>query len=141
MELKLDGYCGLYCGACPVMLGTKAGTEANACHGCKSEKPAGFCAECGIKACARGRGYEFCHECGELQTCERIRQFMADEKWPYHQGVMKNLEIISRDGVERWLAEQERRWRCAECGAAHSWWDETCRECGQAVSSYKADLD
>jgi len=41
MEFVLQGYCGLYCGACPIMLNTKAGAGTEQCYGCKSEQPAG----------------------------------------------------------------------------------------------------
>jgi len=141
MEFVLDGYCGLYCGACPVLLKTRAGDEPAPCYGCKSNYISQHhCATCDIKACARQKGYAFCHECAELNTCERMHTFMAAPEWPYHQSVLKNLECVERDGLQPWLEEQAKRWRCPQCGAAHSWWDETCRQCGAAVSSYRADL-
>jgi hypothetical protein len=140
MDFVLDGYCGLYCGACPVMLEAKAGKAANPCYGCKSERPAGHCVTCAIKACAREKGYAFCDECAELSTCEKMQAFMVDPQWPYHQGVLKNMETIRRDGLAQWLEVQDRRWRCPSCGASHSWWDETCPQCRQAVANYRADL-
>jgi hypothetical protein len=141
MEYILDGYCGLYCGACPVMLGTRAGTEAHPCFGCKSELPAGHCATCGIKACARSKGYDFCGECADLGACDQMQKFLTDPQWPYHQGVLKNMEVIRRDGVTAWLEVQDKRWRCASCGTPHSWWQETCSQCGKPVVSYRADLE
>jgi hypothetical protein len=122
------------------MLETKAGTGTNLCYGCKSEQPAGYCATCGIKACARSKGYAFCGECADLSTCEQMREFMTDPKWPYHQGVLKNMEMIQRNGVVKWLEVQDKRWRCTNCGTSHSWWDETCSKCGQGVANYQADL-
>jgi hypothetical protein len=141
MEFKLDAYCGLYCGACPALLGTRAGTEKQPCHGCKSvQHPERYCATCGIKACARSRGLPFCSECAQLFTCKQMQSFIADEQWPYHRGVLKNLESIHACGPEAWLAAQETRWQCAACGAACSWWDEICPRCGQPVPGYRADL-
>jgi hypothetical protein len=141
MEFVLDGYCGLYCGACPALLGTKAGTEANPCYGCKSEcVRAGHCVTCDIKMCARQRGYSFCDECQELSHCEKMQTFMADEKWPYHAAVIKNFELIRLQGIDKWLEGQEKRWQCANCGTSQSWWDETCQQCGQAVENYRADI-
>lgn len=140
MEYVLDGYCGLFCGACPVMLETKAGKAENPCHGCKSEQVAGFCASCGIKACARSRGVEFCFECAELQSCKRLSDFMQQTDYPYHQAILKNLDVIRQQGIGKWLEMQDNRWRCGSCNNSHSWWDETCPQCGQAVDSYKADL-
>lgn len=141
MEFIPHGYCGLYCGACPIMLATKTGTGTDQCHGCKSEQPTGYCAVCGIKTCARGKGYEFCDECSAVDTCELMREFMNDAHWPYQQLVASNMASIRQHGLSTWLEQQEQRWRCADCGAPHSWWDETCPRCGHAVASYKADLE
>ena len=40
MAFILDGYCGLYCGARPNLLHTKAGTGTERCYGRKSKKQA-----------------------------------------------------------------------------------------------------
>ena len=135
-----DGYCGLYCGACSMVLDTKAGKAEKPCYGCKSEAPAGHCAECAIKACDQSKGYEFCIECVEISTCEKMQHFIHDPEYPNGLGVMKNMERIQWVGVETWLVEQERRWRCGNCGNSYFWYDDTCPNCGQPVASYKADL-
>lgn len=142
MEYVFDGYCGVYCGACPTVLATKAEeiAETMQCYGCKSEKPTGYCATCGIKACAQGKGYEFCHQCNELETCELMQKFISDKQWPYGQCVLKNMEAIQVIGLPKWLEMQDKRWRCKNCGASYSWYHETCPQCGQVVASYKADL-
>jgi hypothetical protein len=140
MDFILHGYCGLYCGACPIMLITKAGTGTERCYGCKSEQPTGYCAMCGIKVCASRKGYAFCDECADLNTCELLQKFVDDPKWPYQRNVLKNMDMIRSDGLTKWLEGQEKRWRCANCGAPHSWWDATCPQCGQAVASYMADV-
>jgi rubrerythrin len=69
-----------------------------------------------------------------------MQKFLKDANWPYQQIVSNNMESIQRDGLSKWLEAQEQRWRCPTCGASHSWWDETCPQCDQAVASYKADL-
>jgi hypothetical protein len=136
----MDGYCGLYCGACPVMVKTKNGEGDNPCFGCKSEHPAGHCADCAIKKCASAKGYDFCNECRSLSQCELIKQFASDPKWPYHAGIFKNLETLHKDGVGEWLLAQQKRWICRTCGTNQTWWDETCSHCGGHVDNYKADL-
>ena len=142
MDFILHGYCGVYCGACPVVLETKDGRigEDKQCYGCKSEKPTGYCATCGIKVCAQRKGYEFCNQCGELKTCELMQKFVSDKQYPYGQCVLKNMETIRVMGLPKWVEMQDGRWRCKNCGASYSWYEETCRQCGQAVASYKADL-
>lgn len=140
MNYVYDCYCGLYCGACTMMLDTKAGKTDKPCYGCKSEAPAGHCATCAIKACARGKGFEFCIECAELPTCEKMNHFINDPEYPNGLCVMKNMQTIQQVGLPQWLADQELRWQCKNCGTPHSWWDETCPKCGQTVDSYKADI-
>lgn len=140
MDFILHGYCGLYCGACPNLLNTKSGTGTEPCHGCKSEQSAEYCASCDIKACAQGRGYEFCDECSEFSTCESMQKFLKNANWPVEQIISNNMESVRRNGLSQWLEMQERRWSCTNCGAAHSWWDEICPECGQAVASYQAEV-
>jgi len=142
MEYVLDGYCGVYCGDCPALLATKTGTidVDRQCYGCKSQKPTGYCATCGIKICAQRKGYEFCEQCGELKTCDLMQKFVSDQQYPYGRCVLKNMEMIRDEGLSNWLEMQDKRWRCKTCGAAHSWYHETCPQCGQAVADYKTDV-
>ena len=142
MDFILHGYCGVYCGACPILLVTKAGKldETQQCYGCKSDKPTGFCSTCAIKACAQQKGYEFCNQCSELKICGLMSKFISDQQYPYGGCVLKNMERIRDISLPTWLEMQEERWRCKNCGASHSWYDETCSRCGHAVASYKADL-
>lgn len=45
--------------------------ETIVCDGCSAEgRHIGFCAECGIRACALGRGFATCAECEEL-PCDK----------------------------------------------------------------------
>jgi predicted RNA-binding Zn-ribbon protein involved in translation (DUF1610 family) len=151
MEFKLDAYCGLYCGACPVMLAQQNGNlealaksnglepEAVRCLGCKSEKVSVFCTSCKIRPCASGKGFDFCFQCDKL-PCAPFIAFRDSEEWPYHAAVPKNLERVQQVGVDVWLEEQDTRWRCPKCGTKFAWQDETCKSCGEKVSNYKADL-
>jgi hypothetical protein len=140
MEFVLDAYCGLYCGACPNLLATKTGIGNNLCLGCKSEQPTAYCATCGIKSCNQNKGYEFCYQCTEINSCELLKKFISDSQWPYQQGVLKNMEMIHNEGKKKWLEDQEKRWHCTNCGTPQSWFTETCPQCGQTVGDYKADL-
>ncbi len=140
MEFVLHAYCGLYCGACPILLNTKEGTGTEQCHGCKSEQPTNYCAVCGIRACAQSRGLAFCNECPEYEGCALMDKFLQDMNWPYQRAAARNMESIRQLGISAWLDAQKRRWLCANCGAAHSWWDERCAQCGHATANYSADL-
>ena len=142
MEFVLDCYCCVFCGACPVMLATQAGTidADQQCYGCKSEKPTGYCTASGIKTCALHKGFEFCIQCESITTCSLMEAFTSDVQYPYGQCVLKNMEMIQTTGLQNWLEDQEKRWRCEHCGEPHSWYDETCPKCGLAVINYLEDL-
>jgi hypothetical protein len=92
---KLIACCGLDCEVCDARVATvtndDALREATArkwsemnnspeitaatinCLGCRTEGTKfGYCAMCGIRSCALGRGFETCGECAELDTCPTV---------------------------------------------------------------------
>jgi predicted RNA-binding Zn-ribbon protein involved in translation (DUF1610 family) len=151
MEFTYDAYCGLYCGACTIMLANQNGeleslakqwemkVDDLKCFGCKSGQVAIFCTDCEIKACAEDKQLDFCFQCDEF-PCARMIEFRDDEKYPYHQVVFNSLEDIRQKGIDTWLKEQDARWSCPNCGERFAWRDEVCKHCGGAVSNYTADL-
>lgn len=143
MKVRYDSYCGLNCGACPVgraneMDDTEAikkmATEWETplenlkCTGCKTEALSGYCKNCEMRVCARGKSLEFCHECSEY-PCELITRFRND-KASHHSAVFKNLENIKTRGLIAWLKGEETRWACQDCGSKFTWYTESCEKCG-----------
>ena len=140
MKYVLDGYCGLYCGACPNLLGAKAGAEQDTCFGCKSPAvSSGWCAICDLKACARAKGWDFCYQCADY-PCPKLEAFKNSQEYPYHQEVYDYMAVIAQEGVESWLEKMKIRWACPECQQEASWWDLTCQHCGQKLNGYKKPL-
>ncbi|KPK70022.1 hypothetical protein AMJ82_04235 [candidate division TA06 bacterium SM23_40] len=147
MELRYDSYCGLYCGACPVLRANRDGRveevagewkmkpEDLRCHGCKTETLSSFCTSCDIKKCAEDEDVEFCFDCSEF-PCKRLVAFKDDE-CAHHSIVLKNLEAIRERGLDDWLAEQKSRWSCPECGVGSAWYEKECGACGATLYSCK----
>lgn len=145
MEFKYDTYCGLYCGACEVLVATKNGDVEKAakawnmkpeelrCHGCKTGTISSFCSTCDIKKCAEDKRVDFCFQCDEY-LCARLVEFKND-KYPHHSVILKNLDFIRGKGINKWLEEQEARWSCPNCGAKFSWYDQVCKKCGEKLYS------
>jgi predicted RNA-binding Zn-ribbon protein involved in translation (DUF1610 family) len=52
---------------------------------------------------------------------------------PHVGACTANLEAIRSSGVERWLSEQDARWRCPACGARIAWYSLACSGCGRGV--------
>jgi hypothetical protein len=152
-EIKLDGYCGLYCGACDIFrlsekarqIGVKAQwqempeqfkkviKEADiVCHGCKSDTVFAGCKACPIITCAKKRGVESCALCRKypcftikaMHIVVRLRKL--DKKLPHLTVRKPNLEFIRKNGLIRFLSEQEEAWKCPQCGSQFSWYKKQC---------------
>ena len=161
-EIKLDGYCGLYCGGCDIYrlsekawrTGVKAKWEEMperfrkaikeadiVCHGCKSDIVFSGCKVCPMVKCARKKGVENCSLCGKypcfyftmMNIVVRLRKL--DKKLPHTSARKPNLEFIHKSGLDRFLGEQEKAWKCPQCGSRLSWYLEQC-SCGKANERY-----
>jgi hypothetical protein len=136
-------YCGLFCGACPVLVATRetGGLDAEGgkkleCSGCRSESTPPWCAECGLKSCARERRLDFCGQCGEY-PCAKFVSFRDDPRYPYHGECPEYLSAISEKGWRAWLSDMEGKWTCPDCGRPAAWWDETCQACGIRMPGFR----
>ena len=132
-------YCGLYCGACPVFLATRtdgglAATDGTrlACDGCRSDRLPPWCAECGLKACARKKGLAFCGECSEY-PCVPYAGFRDAREFPYHLDCPGYLKAIKAIGAAAWLSSMEEKYRCPACSKPISGGGGSCPSCGSPV--------
>lgn len=151
-EFDYGAYCGLYCGACAILVATESNevekllereeaagytVEQLTCHGCRTDVLACFCADCEMRLCARERGVAFCAGCADY-PCVHNRAFQADEH-PHHSVVIKNLDAIRERGAGAWLAEQAERWKCPSCGARFTWYEDKCGSCGSELYDCRAE--
>lgn len=156
-----DSYCGLYCGACDILVADKTGhkgqfahfwnksvlrkflniqeigyTEEDLefkCNGCKSDEVFINCRPCAMRNCAKMKGVEHCTECSDY-PCKTWLLLKKGEKVLKHLGdKQSNLKTIKEKGVDFWLAEQEKRWQCPECGTNFAWYSTHCRNCGKKI--------
>jgi hypothetical protein len=151
MAFRYDTYCGLYCGACPVLVANETGQLAETarkwdmkpeelvCGGCKSGVECVYCRSCRLKACAQDKQIESCVECAEY-PCLQLIDFRNDSH-PHHSAVLGNLSRIRKIGVRNWLTEQKTRWSCSMCGTRFTWYDETCAQCGSRLYNCRSEDD
>jgi hypothetical protein len=147
--------CGLYCGVCGVyyatrdsnqkflekLLGVYQGkipglenltTDDLLCDGCLSDRKSIFCRACAIRDCTGEKGYVGCHECKDW-PCEHIENF------PMPVGKKVILRAIPHwraHGTERWVADEEARYVCPDCGNQIFRGARRCNRCGMPL-----DLD
>ncbi len=147
--------CGLYCGVCGIYYATRDNNvkfmdkligvyegkvfgqnevtrEDLSCGGCLSDHPSIFCRVCAIKDCTREKGYEGCHECADW-PCEHVENF------PMPVGkkvIMRAIPYWREHGTEKYVADEEARYVCPDCGNPIFRGAKRCNQCKVAV-----DLD
>ncbi len=151
MKPRYDSYCGLFCGACPIMVANAKGNleeKAKAwdmdpkdlvCTGCKTRTLAAYCEDCVMRLCARDRELDSCVEC-EDYPCNSFETFQRD-RFPHHTLIVNNLAEICKVGAETWVAEQKKRWSCPKCGEQFTWYEDECAKCGEKLYDACAEED
>jgi hypothetical protein len=142
-EVNPDSYCGIYCGACSVSMHGVTGRtdgfvaclgsvpkEDLACSGCKSDTLYNGCRVCGFRECAGVKGVEHCIDCVDY-PCKMFKKWQSAAKFlPHVREAAISLATIKRDGADTWLAAQNKRWSCPDCGEPFSWYTSDCHKCG-----------
>lgn len=133
--------CGLYCGVCAIYIaqrdnnqkfkerlvrlyqGDIAGkgvmpnsenlsVEDIRCRGCLSNDRFMHCRQCPIRSCTQEKGYTGCHQCAEF-PCGHIEDFpMTIGK----KVILRAIPYWREVGTEQWIADEEARYVCPECG-------------------------
>jgi len=147
-NINPDTYCGIYCGACSVLMHGETGhvdgftaclqrvpKEELACNGCKSGTVYAGCRTCDIRDCAVKKGIEHCVDCTDY-PCKMYGMWQSASKiLPHIREAALSLEVIKHDGVDSWLMAQKKRWSCPDCGAQYSWYAPVCSRCGRGLIS------
>jgi 8-oxo-dGTP pyrophosphatase MutT (NUDIX family) len=115
----------------------KCKPEEIRCEGCQTVLTDGWESKewgksCKIVACLEAKGLDFCFECDAYPKCERFHE-IADHLLTRRESLMENLEKIKTGKVEKWLEDEDRKWRCAECTKPISAYRDHCHWCGAEV--------
>jgi hypothetical protein len=153
--------CGLYCGVCAIYMAHRdqnqkfkerltelykgnvqgKGTLPNSeqltpedirCRGCLSDDLFLHCRQCPIRACTQKKGYTGCHQCADF-PCRHIETF------PMTVGkkvILRAIPYWREMGTEKWIADEEARYNCPQCGHKVFRGVVTCNQC-----KAKLDLD
>lgn len=121
--------CGLNCALCKNAL-----TSERPCHGCNGDDgvKTDFCANrCGIKRCPKRAALPggFCDQCPDYPCKDVIeKETRYASQYPVTESPMGNLYVIRREGMDAFLAREEKRWRCA-CGGVICAHTGVCSSC------------
>jgi hypothetical protein len=108
--------CGMNCGICLAYLRSN-----NQCPGCRIEyhlKPKTR-VHCRIKNCTLWSvgNSKFCYDCAEY-PCKRLKQLDNRYRLRYSMSMIENLNNIKSLGIDKFVHNEQERWRCPECGGA-----------------------
>jgi hypothetical protein len=128
---QLIAPCGMNCGICMAYL-----REKNKCPGCRAAdtNKKVTVIRCKIKNCEaikKGK-VKFCFECEK--PCARLKQLDKRYRTKYGMSMIENLEFIKNNGVDAFIAQQEAKYKCPECGGVICVHRKKCSSCNYIES-------
>jgi len=134
--LKYNGLiapCGMNCGLCIGHL-----REKRPCGGCfkidDRNKPK-VCRSCNIVNCdllAETKS-GFCYDC-EKYPCTRLKNLDKRYRINYRMSMIENLVYIKDYGLNKFLRNEEDKWKCKVCGAGLSVHRDFCLNCKTMIN-------
>ncbi|MFH1597960.1 MAG: DUF3795 domain-containing protein [Patescibacteria group bacterium] len=135
LKSELIAPCGMNCGLCKAYMGfaldmTKDQRKKHGvgqCSGCRARG----------KMCAflkrdcfslKNNKIKFCHQCKKM-PCQNLIRLDKSYKEKYQYSFVSNQEQIKKQGIKRFLASQERKYRCPKCGGLICIHDKKCYYC------------
>ena len=120
-DASLIAPCGMNCGICKGYLAYSRRIPVSI----RKSQRLGFCMGCRPRnnQCAYLKGHctelkenkiSFCYECKDF-PCERLRHLDKRYRTNYNVSLIENLRRIKEGGIEKWLAQEELKWRCPRC--------------------------
>lgn len=144
IKKELLAPCGLYCGVCsiyiahrdnnlkfkekllPVYRAFAKSVNDIACTGCLSDGIVfPVCRVCSIKKCCNDKVIEGCHQCDEF-PCKFINNF------PIPVGkkvILRTIPFWRENGTEDFVEQEEKRYRCPNCGNQLFRGSKHCNKC------------
>jgi hypothetical protein len=129
---ELIAPCGMNCGICKAYLAYSRGVpkergKVTHCSGCLPRSK-----NCYIKrGCKKLRQntYRFCFEC-EQMPCKNLEHLDNRYRSRYNMSMVENLKELKAKGIEKFLENQQTKYKCQVCGSVVSVHDRKCYSCG-----------
>jgi len=124
--------CGMNCALCANYLALKndlksKGIKIPYCTGCRQRNK-----KCAFikKQCSKLLNAEvaYCFECTSF-PCDRLKTLNDRYKERYKMSMIENLSFIKEHGMQNFLEEQAKRWKCPNCGELISCHNGACFNC------------
>ena len=126
--------CGMNCAVCSRYLSYVNNLNRSQCVGCRSrnERCTYLFERCtGVNNTSKGNAV-FCFECDQY-PCREINRMDDRYRKNYMMSVKDNLEFIYKRGIDKFIDEQYRKYRCSECGGLISVHNRKCFKCDEVT--------
>jgi hypothetical protein len=133
MSPELIAPCGMNCAICVAYFGyTMNGKKRkHACTGCRVRK-----SRCSfiMKKCDKlGKTpILYCFECNDF-PCMPLTTLDNKYRATYGMSMVDNLRLIQKHGMSRFLQQEEKRWKCPQCGGTVCAHNKKCFACGKTT--------
>ena len=129
IDVSLIAPCGMNCAICIGHV-----REKKQCPGCNAmdENQAVYCRKCTLKKCAilKEKNMKFCSDDCEKYPCKRLKNLDKRYRTKYRMSMLENLENIKNLGIEKFIENEQIRWKCPECGELLCVHRAICWNCG-----------
>ncbi len=124
--------CGMNCALCASHLALRydvksKGVHIPYCRGCQlRDKQCAFLK----KQCSRLKlkQVQYCYECPAF-PCKNLRGLDTRYRSLFHMSMIENLQYIQDYGIQQFLEEEQKRWKCPACGEVLCCHNGLCFQC------------
>ena len=121
--------CGMNCGICISFFGYSLNGKRrkHPCKGCRpTEKQCAFIK----KQCNKlaTKQIEYCFECVDF-PCVNLTKLDERYKTKYGMSMIENLKHIQKNGIKKFLENEQERWKCPTCEGVICVHNKTCYNC------------
>jgi hypothetical protein len=142
-KVDLIAPCGMNCKICSGYLAQKNDVKSKGvgipyCIGCRprDKKCAFLKKQCVLIMENKVR---FCYECKNF-PCDRLKKIDKRYRSRYRMSMIDNLNFIKENGIEKFLENENKKWKCPNCGGIISCHNGICFECGLDILKNKKKM-
>ena len=133
MNEELVAPCGMNCAVCSGYVAGQhdvksIGIRMPYCTGCRprDKKCAFLKKKCRLLL---DGDVKYCYECEDF-PCERLEHLDRRYRTHFRMSMIKNLEYIRDNGINKFLEKEQEKWKCPTCSGVICCHNGICFECG-----------
>lgn len=134
MKKELIAPCGMNCNVCSGYLAFKnnvktKGIKMPYCEGCRihDRKCAWLKKRCDLLF---NNKINYCYECRDF-PCDKLEHIDRRYKENFRMSFLDNLDRVKKNGEDKFLNEESKKWKCKKCGELICCHNGICFNCDQ----------